>query len=156
MKNKKERLRAIIEIIKNNPIGNQLELSEKLAEQGFKVTQATLSRDIKTLRVTKVATDHGKYTYIIPDNNNLQNSLLMNHNQQIGFVSVAFSGNIAVIKTRNGYATGLAYDIDMSQSAQILGTIAGADTVFAIIREGVTRDEVLKLLSRFIPIDNQA
>ncbi len=155
MKNKKERLRAIIEIIKNNPIGNQLELSEKLAEQGFKVTQATLSRDIKTLRVTKVATDHGKYTYIIPDNNNLQNSLLMNHNQQIGFVSVAFSGNIAVIKTRNGYATGLAYDIDMSQSAQILGTIAGADTVFAIIREGVTRDEVLKLLSRFIPIDNQ-
>ena len=155
MKNKKERLRAIIEIIKNNPIGNQLELSEKLAEQGFKVTQATLSRDIKTLRVTKVATDHGKYTYIIPDNNNLQNSLLMNHNQQIGFVSVAFSGNIAVIKTRNGYATGLAYDIDMSQSAQILGTIAGADTVFAIIREGLTRDEVLKLLSRFIPIDNQ-
>lgn len=155
MKNKKERLRAIIEIIKNSPIGNQLELSEKLAEQGFKVTQATLSRDIKTLRVTKVATDHGKYTYIIPDNNNLQNSLLMNHNQQIGFVSVAFSGNIAVIKTRNGYATGLAYDIDMSQSAQILGTIAGADTVFAIIREGVTRDEVLKLLSRFIPIDNQ-
>ena len=155
MKNKKERLRAIIEIIKNNPIGNQLELSENLAEQGFKVTQATLSRDIKTLRVTKVATDHGKYTYIIPDNNNLQNSLLMNHNQQIGFVSVAFSGNIAVIKTRNGYATGLAYDIDMSQSAQILGTIAGADTVFAIIREGVTRDEVLKLLSRFIPIDNQ-
>lgn len=155
MKNKKERLRAIIEIIKNNPIGNQLELSEKLAEQGFKVTQATLSRDIKTLRVTKVATDHGKYTYIIPDNNNLQNSLLMNHNQQIGFVSVAFSGNIAVIKTRNGYATGLAYDIDMSQSTQILGTIAGADTVFAIIREGVTRDEVLKLLSRFIPIDNQ-
>ncbi len=155
MKNKKERLRAIIEIIKSNPIGNQLELSEKLAEQGFKVTQATLSRDIKTLRVTKVATDHGKYTYIIPDNNNLQNSLLMNHNQQIGFVSVAFSGNIAVIKTRNGYATGLAYDIDMSQSAQILGTIAGADTVFAIIREGVTRDEVLKLLSRFIPIDNQ-
>ena len=155
MKNKKERLRAIIEIIKNNPIGNQLELSEKLAEQGFKVTQATLSRDIKTLRVTKVATDHGKYTYIIPDNNNLQNSLLMNHNQQIGFVSVAFSGNIAVIKTRNGYATGLAYDIDMSQSAQILGTIAGADTVFAIIREGVTRDEVLKLLSRFIQIDNQ-
>ncbi|MBR1544043.1 MAG: hypothetical protein IJ626_04025 [Muribaculaceae bacterium] len=155
MKNKKERLRAIIEIIKTNHIGNQFELCDKLAERGFSVTQATLSRDIKTLRITKVATDRGQYMYIVPDSNNLQNSLLMNHNQQIGFVSVDFSQNIAVIKTRNGYATGLAYDIDMSQSKEILGTIAGADTVFAIIREGVPRSAVLKLLSRFIPIDNQ-
>ncbi len=155
MKNKKERLRAIIEIIKTNHIGNQFELCDKLAERGFNVTQATLSRDIKTLRITKVATDRGQYMYIVPDSNNLQNSLLMNHNQQIGFVSVDFSQNIAVIKTRNGYATGLAYDIDMSQSKEILGTIAGADTVFAIIREGVPRSAVLKLLSRFIPIDNQ-
>ncbi|MDD6474206.1 MAG: arginine repressor, partial [Sodaliphilus pleomorphus] len=57
------------------------------------------------------------------------------------------------IKTRNGYAAGLAYDIDMSHSRDILGTIAGADTVFAILREGVTHEEATKFFSRFVPIE---
>ena len=77
----------------------------------------------------------------------------MTVNSQIGFVSLEFSGNFAVIKTRNGYAAGLAYDIDMSHSRDILGTIAGADTVFAILREGVTHEEAIKFFSRFVPIE---
>lgn len=61
---------------------------------------------------------------------------------------------MAVIKTRNGYASGLAYDIDMSRPPEILGTIAGADTVFAVLREDVTHDEAMKVLQRFIPINS--
>ncbi|MEG0252606.1 MAG: hypothetical protein RR667_00795, partial [Muribaculaceae bacterium] len=56
------------------------------------------------------------------------------------------------IKTRNGYASGLAYDIDMSKMPEILGTIPGADTVFAVLREDVTQDHALKIFSKFLPI----
>ena len=147
----------IIDIIKHEAVSNQWELCDKLNQQGHHVTQATLSRDIKELQITKVATSNGKYIYMIPDSNHLKDSMLLQGEhrasviEQRGYISLEFSGNIAVIKTRNGYATGLAYDIDMSHSDAILGTIAGADTVFAIIREGTTRDEVRTLLSQFIP-----
>ena len=123
MKNKRNRLQVIIELVKKNCIGSQNELAELLKQHGIEVTQATLSRDLKTLKVTKVANDAGEYMYIIPDSNELQDSMLMKGQKgltggaQIGFVSLDYSGNIAVIKTRNGYATGLAYDIDMSHWA---------------------------------------
>lgn len=130
-----------------------------LRSYGVDVTQATLSRDLKALKITKVASDKGSYTYIIPDNNDLQDSMLkrglnsVSMSQQVGFVSIDFSGNIAVIKTRNGYATGLAYDIDMSKSPLIMGTIAGADTVFVVLHEGITVDEAKKFFARFLPIE---
>ena len=128
-----------------------------LSERGIDVTQATLSRDLKSLKITKVANDFGNYMYIIPDANELQDSLLrkdpkqLSANAKIGFVSIEFSGNFAVIKTRNGYAAGLAYDIDMTHSQEVLG----ADTVFAIMREEVTHEQALKFFSRFIPIGEQ-
>lgn len=159
MKNKKERLQLIVNLIRKNSIGSQNELAVMLKQCGCEVTQATLSRDLKALKITKVATNDGGYMYIIPDNNELQNSLLMSGRdsmtvqQQVGFVSIAFSGHMAVIKTRNGYAAGLAYDIDMSRSTEVLGTIAGADTVFAIMREDLSHEDALKFFSRFVPID---
>ncbi len=158
MKNKKSRLQIIIDLIKNNCIGSQEELSKKLAERGCVVTQATLSRDLKTLKTTKVATDMGKYMYIIPDSNHIHDKLLsvgqgrINAGHHTGFASIAFSGHMAVIKTRNGYASGLAYDIDISRPDEILGTIAGADTLFAVLREDVTHEQALKVFERFIPI----
>ena len=145
MKNKRNRLQVIIELVKKNCIGSQNELAELLKQHGIEVTQATLSRDLKTLKVTKVANDAGEYMYIIPDSNELQDSMLMKGQKgltggaQIGFVSLDYSGNIAVIKTRNGYATGLAYDIDMSHAHMVLGTIAGADTVFVLLTQGIER-----------------
>lgn len=159
MKQKKERLQLILNIIRKNSIGSQNELAQLLKENGCEVTQATLSRDLKSMKITKVATNDGGYMYIIPDNNKLHDSMLMSGqhsmtaHQQLGFVSIKLSGNIAVIKTRNGYAAGLAYDIDMSHSSEVLGTIAGADTVFAIMREDLTHDDTMKFFSRFIPID---
>ncbi|MDD2960535.1 MAG: ArgR family transcriptional regulator [Muribaculaceae bacterium] len=158
MKNKKTRLQLILELIKTNCIGSQDELSRLLAAKGFNVTQATLSRDLKVLKITKVATDLGGYMYIIPDSNNIQDKMLSSGQANLqaspitGFISIKFSGHAAVIKTRNGYASGLAYDIDMSRPPEVLGTIAGADTVFAILREDVTREQALEVFSKFLPI----
>lgn len=160
MKNKKSRLQLILDIIHTQSVGSQEELVGLLAEKGYKVTQATLSRDLKKLRVTKVATDKGNYIYIVPNSNDVKDTMLTvnqgptNPNNSVGFVSLSFSGPMAVIKTRNGYASGLAYDIDMSRPPEILGTIAGADTVFAVLREDVTHDQAMKVLQRFIPINS--
>ena len=158
MKNKRTRLQLIVELIKKNCIGSQDELARLLAARGHVVTQATLSRDLKILKTTKVATDMGNYMYIIPDGNNLQDTMLsqgqssISMSHTIGFVSLNFSGHCAIIKTRNGYASGLAYDIDMSHTPEILGTISGADTIFAMLREDVTHEKDRQIFARFIPI----
>lgn len=161
MKNRKDRVELIVDLIKNNCISSQDELSQMLAARGYKVTQATLSRDLKMLKTTKVPTDRGSYMYILPEPNSIKDKLLsagqldMNANYQSGFVSLAFSGNMAVIKTRNGYATGLAYDIDMSHPDEIVGTIAGTDTIFAVLQDGISHDEAREIFSRFLPLDSK-
>ena len=157
MKNKRARLQLIRDIIRRNVVGSQEELARYLALEKVFVTQATLSRDLKTLKTSKIATDGGGYMYIIPDANDLHDTMLKSGNaplsgsSKVGFVSLDFSGNIAVIKTRNGYASGLAYDIDIAQSQEILGTIAGANTVFAVLREGVTQEQATEVFSKFFP-----
>lgn len=154
-------MEVIVDLIKNHCIGSQEELANMLVEKGFTVTQATLSRDLKMLKTTKVATDRGTYMYILPDSNSLKDKLLatgqiqMNVNYQSGFISLHFSNNIAVIKTRNGYAAGLAYDIDMSRAPEILGTIPGSDTIIAVLREDVTHERAREVLSQFLPLDNK-
>lgn len=159
MRNKKTRLQLIVKLIKNNCVGSQDELAHLLATNGYIVTQATLSRDLKTLKATKVATDMGGYMYMIPDSNDLQDSMLSKGMSvstysvhSTSFISLQFSGHLAIIKTRNGYASGLAYDIDMSKSPEILGTVAGADTVIAVLREDISRAEAKKLFAKFLPL----
>lgn len=148
----------MVKLIRNKCIGCQDELATLLEEHGFKVTQATLSRDLKMLKTTKVPTDRGTYVYTLPDSNTLKDKLLargrmdLNTNYQSGFISLEFSRNVAVIKTRNGYAAGLAYDIDMHEFPEILGTIPGSDTIIAILREDVTHDEARAALSRILPL----
>lgn len=148
----------MVNLIRNKCISSQEELVGMLAEHGYNVTQATLSRDLKMLRTTKVPTDRGTYVYTLPDSNTLKDKLLsrgrLGHrtNFQSGFISLDFSGNVAVIKTRNGYAAGIAYDIDMHEFPEILGTIPGSDTVFAIIREDVTHEDARNVLGRILPL----
>lgn len=159
MKNRKDRIDLMVDMIRNQCIGSQEELAARLAEKGYKVTQATLSRDLKMLKTTKVPTDRGTYMYILPDSNTLKDKLLakgvvdMSPNFQSGFISLKISGNTAVIKTRNGYAAGLAYDIDMSNSPEILGTIPGSDTIIAILDEHVTRDRAMEVFGKMLPLD---
>lgn len=157
MKKRKSRLPVIIDILTHNSIGSQEELSKQLAIRGFIVTQATLSRDLKMLRTTKVATDMGGYRYIIADSNHMSNEPYAKNQNTVqsslhpAALSCAISKNIVVIKTRNGYASGLAYDIDMLESEHILGTIPGADTVFAVVNENSSREQLYALFSSFLP-----
>lgn len=162
MKNRKKRIEVIVDIINRQCVGSQEELAMLLKEAGYIVTQATLSRDLKMLKTTKVPTDRGTYMYMLPDTNVIKDKLLAtgqtdlnNNNHQSGFVSLKFSHNIAVIKTRNGYAPGIAYDIDISNVEEIIGTIPGTDTILAVLAEGVSHEKAREILSRFLPLDNK-
>lgn len=155
MKNKGNRLQAIKEIISTVRVGGQDELLKILQDKGFDLTQATLSRDLKQLQVVKIAAIDGGYTYVLPERAGVQVMQRKHHGAfggvSAGFVSIEFSGQLAVIKTRPGYAGGLAYDIDNHAPKEVLGTIAGDDTILLILREGVSREEITDALKAFIP-----
>ncbi|KAA6304796.1 Arginine repressor, partial [termite gut metagenome] len=132
MKKKKNRLDVIKLIISGKEIGSQEELLQELYNEGFEVTQATLSRDLKQLKVAKAANINGKYVYVMPNDimykrpvSHTTSEMMVNN----GFISLQFSNNLAVIKTRPGYASGMAYDIDNRECRDILGTVAGDDTI---------------------------
>ena len=144
---KKERLEMICKLIGNESINNQEQLSKRLSEMGFAVTQATLSRDIKQLKVIKVHDANGMYVYRLPEKQALQ--VVKNPAQSI-HANIEFSGNLAVIKTRPGYAMGIASDIDTHAPKEILGTIAGDDTILVIPREGFSRQNIVDALAHFI------
>ena len=155
MKKKHNRLQLITELVKNNCIASQDELAHLLAAQGFVVTQATLSRDLKSLRITKISSDMGHYMYVIQDNptNDFKKYEENNRSVSRGTMTLEFSGNFAVIKSRIGYAMGIAYDIDTNNVPEVLGTIAGSDTVFALLRENVTREQAIDAFRRLFPVE---
>ncbi|MBR2618082.1 MAG: ArgR family transcriptional regulator [Paludibacteraceae bacterium] len=148
MRNKIDRLHVIKEIVTQQAIGNQDELLHLLKEQGFSLTQATLSRDLKRLKITKIPNDMGEYRYTLPSSFYTQSK--RNETKTIGSNSLEFSGQLAVVKTRSGYAGGIAAEIDEHASNAILGTIAGDDTILVIPREGFNRDEITYILSSVI------
>lgn len=154
MKKKSSRLDAIKLIISSKEIGSQEELLQELTTEGFEVTQATLSRDLKQLKVAKAASMNGKYVYVLPNNIMYKRSTDQSTSDMLrnnGFISLQFSGNLAVIRTRPGYASSMAYDIDNNEFNEILGTIAGDDTIMLVLREGVTPTAVRSFLSLIIP-----
>ena len=152
MKNKYSRLSAIRVIIAGQRIGSQDELLKQLQALGYECTQATLSRDLKELEVTKEVVAGGDCIYLLPDSP-LHPNAESPYGVQMsgGVVSVAFSGNMGVIKTRPGYARGIAGDIDRCGFESLLGTVAGDDTLFFVVREGYRKQDVLTQLRRIIP-----
>lgn len=160
MSRKNDRIESLIEIIKNNNVGSQEELLRMLSERGIFITQATLSRDLKMLKTTKVPLDHGSYAYMLPDASVAKitsaSRRTTDFSRQLGngFISLEFTGNLCVLLTRNGYASGIAYDIDMLNASEIAGTIAGANTVFIALREGVSHERATEVLSLILPVKN--
>ena len=155
MKVKNNRLEALRMIISSQQLGSQEELLAALQHEGLKLTQATLSRDLKQLKVAKAATMGGNYVYVLPNETMYKR---VSTPQQIremmqvpGFISINFSGNMGVIKTRPGYASSIAWNIDNSNIPQLLGTIAGDDTIFIVVKQGVTEREVIDALSEVVP-----
>lgn len=155
MKKKTNRLDTIKMLISSREICSQEELLDLLRGEGLGVTQATLSRDLKQLKVAKASSMTGKYVYVLP-NSTVYRRLPENGSpahemmKYTGFVSINFSHNIAVIRTRPGYASSLAYDIDNHELPEIVGTIAGDDTIMLVIREGITHDQVRHALHHII------
>lgn len=147
MKTKDRRLEAIKMIISGKEVGSQEEVLNELRKEGFTLTQATLSRDLKQLKVAKAASMNGKYVYVLPNETMYRRShkplsageMLSNPS----FLSINFSGNLGVIKTRPGYASSIAYNIDNSNVPEILGTIAGDDTIIIVLREGVDHNALI-------------
>ncbi len=152
MKKRTERLLAIKRIISSYRISSQEELLEKLSELGFTYTQATLSRDLKFLKVAKVVDESMGYVYILPEMRSAKEEPRTELNLPInGFLSIDFNDNFAVIKTLPGYAASIAFAIDNLKAYEILGTIAGDDTILIIPREKVLRTDLRNLLAMVIP-----
>ena len=154
MKQKSDRLDTIKMIISSHEIRLQEELIQELEKEGFSVTQATLSRDLKQMKVAKAANSEGNYVYVLPNDimyrrtsRQTASDMLMEN----GFVSLDVSANIAVIHTRPGYASSMAYDIDNRHPKDILGTIAGDDTIIMVVRENMSKSEIMNVLANIFP-----
>jgi transcriptional regulator of arginine metabolism len=155
MREKDSRLEALRLIISSQQLGSQEELLNALQKEGFQLTQATLSRDLKQLKVAKAATMDGSYVYVLPNETMYKRVSTPSSVREMmeipGFLSIQFSGNMAVIKTRTGYASAIAWNIDSNNIPHVLGTVAGADTILMVLKEGVNHEELIEALSNVIP-----
>ena len=124
----------IIELINKYQVETQEELAEYLNHEGFKVTQATVSRDIRDLKLTKIPTEDGKQRYTIhPKTGTTMNDKYIRVLKD-GFASMDMAQNILVIKTVSGMAMAVATAIDSLAFSEVVGTIAGDDTIMCAIR----------------------
>lgn len=155
MKERTQRLKAIKRIIRSHRINSQETLLNHLVRDGFNVTQATLSRDLKLLKVGKISEGADGYYYSLPseeERKESEHSYVLDF--QRGFVSIDFSHNMGVIRTLPGHAGSVALALDSIAFEDVLGTIAGDDTVVIIIREGVSNAQMMEILrSKFPDLD---
>ena len=122
MKTKNSRIEALKMLISSNDLGSQEEVLQALQSEGFKLTQATLSRDMKQLKVAKAASMNGKYIYVLPNET----------------------------MYRRVPSPRTAYNIDNAEIADILGTIAGDDTIFMVVKEGADKDALSAELDKIM------
>jgi transcriptional regulator of arginine metabolism len=155
MMSRSERIQLIKRIISEEVISNQDELQIRLLEHGCDVTQATLSRDLKSLRVIKVNDSDAGYIYRHSGNDSedleINDNLLRGNFLADSVLGIEFSGNLGVVKTLPGYASGVALMIDKMNAKELLGTIAGDDTILLIMREGVGRNDIIPVLIAAMP-----
>jgi transcriptional regulator of arginine metabolism len=144
MVSKQSRLARILEIVKRNPVGSQERLASLLREAGIRVTQSTLSRDIRELGLVKV---RGRYqavqSAVPPAGESIRRSL-----QQL-VVHSGVSGNILMVRTGPGNAHSLGAVLDAVQWPEVLGTVAGDDTVFVLLRSTREGKKVLRRIQEY-------
>ena len=153
MKERLIRLKAVRNLIKTNTIKSQDTLLSYLQKEGFAVTQATLSRDLKALKVGKIPDGQGGYVYFLPGEDERQEAeRTYIYDFLQGYISIDWSGNIVIVKTHSGYSDPVALAIDSMDLGEVLGTIAGGDNAVAVIlREGVKGEDFMKRLKEIIP-----
>ena len=154
MKEKNSRLETLKLLISSQEIGCQEDLLKALSVEGFHITQATLSRDLKQLKVAKAASINGKYTYVLPNETMYKRIPTPRTAREMmkvsGFLNISYSGNLGVMKTRPGYASSIAYNIDNGGIEEILGTISGNDTIFIAFKEPYDQEEMTRRMQNVI------
>ncbi len=139
MKNKRQD--KIIQLITRYEIETQEELIGMLFREGFQVTQATVSRDIRELKLTKVLTGRGSYRYTVASKNESIPTIKFNRALVNSIISVEYALNNIVIKTYPGLATAVATGLDSIDSNEILGCVAGDDTIIMVVKtEAAAKD----------------
>ena len=151
MYDKNSRQNTIKELVKAGMVHSQDDLQELMNERGFAATQATLSRDMKALGIVKMHDPDYGYSYRMPYGQGNGIASTPNIISAEGIQSIEFSGSLAVIKTRPGFANVVGAILDASHIDSLMGTIAGDDTVLLVLRDIYIRSEVLDSLSQVLP-----
>ena len=129
------RQQKILEIIRNYDIDTQEALIAKLAEAGYSVTQTTISRDINQLKLVKAVTASGAYKYIVPDVKRENNRTVMNSALTDAVTKIEAARNIVVVKTLSGMANAIAVCVDSLNHNEIVGSVAGDDTIIIVTKD---------------------
>ena len=151
MKNRNERLMEIRRLIGSRNISSQDELNKLLEKRGYALTQATLSRDLKYLKVAKMPDDQAGYVYILPDKEQVVEETELSGQGITGLISLDYAQGMAILRTLPGHASSIAYTLDNLDAYEIAGTIAGDDTILLIPRDGVSRSDLANLLKIRMP-----
>jgi len=147
---KSNRHQKIIELVDNYEIETQEELADRLRQEGFQVTQATVSRDIRALKLSKVPCGNSRQKYVALKQDDTNLSVKYVRVLKDGFVSMDKAQNILVIKTVSGMAMAVAAAIDAMELEEVVGSIAGDDTIMAAVRTTEDTDIVMKKISEMI------
>lgn len=149
MQDKKTRQQVIRMIVGSQHVESQEELIMELDKAGFPCGQATLSRDLKQLRISKVRTRGGHAVYALPKDGQFVATPTREEVNQ-GRWGVQFSGQMMVIHTPPGYASMVASEVDALKNPMLLGSVAGDDTIIVVLAEDADREEVALIISKII------
>ena len=147
---KTKRQEIILDIIGKHEVETQDDLIELLSKEGFAVTQATISRDIRELKLSKVLTGRGTYRYVHGGHKNIDVNVRFNNALVDSIQRVDYAGNIIVLKTYPGLASAVATGIDAIHMVEILGCIAGDDTIMVVVRDEDSTVEIADKLKNMI------
>lgn len=147
---KSVRQRKIIEIIENHEIETQEELADLLEKEGVTATQATISRDIRELKLTKVTNAEGRQRYVVLKHEDNYLGDKYNRVLREGFVSMDQAQNILVVKTVSGMAMAVAAAIDALKQAEVVGSIAGDDTIMVAVRTAEDTTALMKKIQELL------
>ena len=145
---------AILEIIATENIDTQEQLTEKLRERGFSVTQATVSRDIKQLRLVKRSVSGGSYKYAVQKSDDPQNNAKYRNIMRETLVSIKQAGTLVVVRTYTGMANAAAAAIDAVAGSLVVGTIAGDDTIFVATESEETARIFIATVKNFTGVES--
>ena len=147
---KSNRQNAIIELIEKFEIETQEDMISRLRSLGYEVTQATVSRDIRELKLTKVLTSHGTYRYVKNRSNHHEGNIKLNHAVVDAIVKVDYAANIVVLKTYPGLAMAVASGVDALNLSNVLGCIGGDDTIMIVTRDEATSAQISENIRELI------